>query len=102
MMKRYIVFCFSPEKHRLLFSDITKDSASSGIEIKQFRSNNNKNIFVNDFTSVKKVKFGKKTLQANIFTIKQMINECAIFDIVDVTGFIYNLQPKETHKNSAH
>ena len=54
MMKRYNVFCFSPEKHRLLFSDITKDSASSGAEIKRFRSNNNKNVIVNDFTSIKK------------------------------------------------
>ena len=53
MTKRYI-FCFSPEKHRLLFSDITKDSASSGTEIKRFRSNNNKNVIVNDFTSIKK------------------------------------------------
>ena len=50
---------------------------------------------------LKKVKFGKKTLQANIFTIKQVINESAIFDIVDVTGFIYNLQPKETYKKDA-
>ena len=26
-----------------------------------------------------------------------MINECSIFDKVDMTGFLYNLQPEVTH-----
>ena len=37
-------------------------------------------------------------LQVNIFTIKQVINECSIFDKVDMTGFLYNLQPEVTHE----
>ena len=36
--------------------------------------------------------FERKTLQSKIFAIEQVINECAIYDIVDVTGLIYNLQ----------
>ena len=86
--------CFSPEKHRL-FNDIINDSSHSGIEIKLFRSSDNNNdIIVNDFSSVKKTElnFGRKTLQSKIFTIEQVINECAIYDIVDVTGLVYNLQ----------
>ena len=44
------------------------------------------------------INFERKTLEANIFTIKQVINEYAIFDVVDLTGFIYNLQPEKTKK----
>ena len=92
--------CFSPEKHRL-FNDIINDSSHSGIEIKLFRSSDNNNdIIVNDFSSVKKTElnFGRKTLQSKIFTIEQVINECAIYDIVDVTGLVYNLQTEAEHE----
>ena len=44
------------------------------------------------------INFERKTLEANIFTIKQVINEYAIFDVVGLTGFIYNLQPEKTKK----
>lgn len=27
-----------------------------------------------------------------------MINECSIFDKVDMAGFLYNLQPEVTHE----
>ena len=92
--------CFSLEKHQL-FNDIMNDSSHSGIEIKRFRSSDNYNdIIVNDLSSVKKTKlnFERKTLQSEIFTIEQVINECAIYDIFDVTGFIYNLQTEAEHE----
>ena len=92
--------CFFLEKHRLSI-DIDKDSANSGIEFKRFCSRDNKNdIIVNDFTSVTKteVNFERKTLQANNFWTNQVINECAIFDIVDLTGFMYNVQSVVTHE----
>ena len=91
---------FSPAKHRL-FKDITNDSSHSGIEINRFRSSdNNSDIIVNEFSSVKKTKlnFERKTLQSEIFTIEQVINECAIYDIVDVTGLVYNLQTEAEHE----
>ena len=72
--------CFSAKKHRL-FNDIINDSFHSGIEIKRFCSrDNNNNIIVNDFSSVKKIErnFERKTLQSKLFTIEQVINECAI------------------------
>ena len=77
--------CFSPEKHRL-FPDIINDSSNSSIATKRFRSSDNNNdIIINDFSSVKKTEFTfeRKTLQLKIFTIEQVINECAIYDIVD-------------------
>ena len=94
------VCLFSPEKHRL-FNDIINDSSHSGIEIKRFRSSdNNTDIIVNDFSSVKKTElnFEKKTLQSKFFTIEQVIKECAIYDIADVTGLVYNLQTEAEHE----
>ena len=61
------------EKHQL-FNDIISDSSHSGLN------------------------FERKTLQSKIFTIKQLINECAIYDIVDVTGLVYNLQIEAEHE----
>ena len=92
--------CFSLEKHRL-FNDIINDSSHSGIEIKRFRSSDNtSDIIVNNFSSIKKteINFERKTSQSKIFTIKQGINECAIYDIVDVTGLLYNLQTEAEHE----
>ena len=54
--------------------------------MKRFRSSDNNNdIIINDFSSVKKTEFNfeRKTLQLKIFTIEQVINECAIYHIVD-------------------
>ena len=72
--------CFSPEKHQL-FNAIINDNSHSGIEIKRFHSSdNNNNIIKNDFSSVKKTElnFERKTLQSKIFTLEQVVNECAI------------------------
>ena len=91
--------CFSWEKHRL-FNNINV-SSHSGIEIKCFgSSDNNNDIIVNHFSSVKKtdLNFERKTLQSKCFTIEQVINECAIYDIVDVTGLVYNLQTEAEHE----
>ena len=52
--------CFSSEKHRL-FNDTINDSSHSGTEIKRFHSSDNNNdIIVNDFSSVKKTEFNLK------------------------------------------
>ena len=70
------------------------DSLHFGIEIKRFRSgDNNNDIIVNDFLAIKKTElnFERKTLQSKFFTIEHVINECAIYDKVDVTGLVYNL-----------
>ena len=90
--------CFSPEKHRL-FNDIINDSSHSGIEIKRSGDNDN-DIIVNNFSSVRKTElnFERKTLQSKFFTTEQVINECAIYDIVDVTGLVYNLQTEAEHE----
>ena len=91
--------CYSAEKHRL-FSDIISDTSHSGIEIKCFCFSYNIDIIVNDFSSVEKseLNFERKSLQLKIFTIKQEINECAIYDIVDVNGLEYNLKTETEHE----
>ena len=83
--------CFSKKCN--LFSEIANENTSNGIEIRRFRSSDiNDDIMVNDFTSVKRteVNFEKKTY-LKPSSIQQMNNECAIYDIVDVTGLTYNL-----------
>ena len=92
--------CFSPEKYAL-FNDISKDDNNTGIEIKRFRSSkNNEDIIVNNFSSVKKteVNFERKDFQRKPFTGQQVINECAIYDIVDISGLVYNLQQETTNQ----
>ena len=39
-----------------------------------------------------------KHYNQKFFTIEEVINECAIHDIVDVTGLVYNLQTKAEHE----
>ena len=90
--------CFSAEKQNL-FSDMANDNTSNGIGIKRFRrSDINEDIIVNDFTSVKRteVNFERKTFHVKPSSIYQINNECAIYDIVDVTGLIYNQQQETT------
>ena len=91
----YQVFVFPPEKHAL-FNDISKDDNNTWIEIKRFRSseNNEEDIIINDFSSVKKTElnFERKDFQRKLFTVEQVINKCAIYDIVDISGLVHNLQ----------
>ena len=57
-------------------------------------------MIVNDFSSVKKteVNFERKDFQRKPFTGQQVINECAIYDIVDISGLVYNLQQETTNQ----
>ena len=104
--------CFSPEKHAL-FNDISKDNNNAGIETKRFRSSEtNEYVIINDFSSVKKTeldfeskilrekknraRFRKEDFKRKPFTGQQVINECAIYDIVDKSGLVYNLQQETT------
>ena len=76
MMTHYVGVFVSPQR-----STGCSMTSHSGIEIKHFRSSDNNNdIIVNDFSSVKKTEFNfeRKTLHSIIFTIEQVIYECAI------------------------
>ena len=61
---------------------------------KQWRHNRH------DFSSVKKaeVNFERKDFQRNPFTVQQVINESAIYDIVGISGLVYNLQQERTNQ----
>ena len=37
-------------------------------------------------------------MELNIFTLTQRINECVISDLIDLKGFIYSVQSKETYE----
>ena len=92
--------CFSPEKH-VLFNNISKDDNNTGIKIKRFQSSeNNEDIIVNDFSSARKteVNFERKDFQRAPVTVQQVINKCAIYDIVDISGLVYNLQQETTNQ----
>ena len=92
--------CFSLEKHAQ-FNDISKEDNNTDIEIKWFQSSkNSEDIIVNDFSTVLKseVDFERKDFQRKPFTFQQIINECAIYDIVEVSGLVYNLQQETTNQ----
>ena len=77
------VVCFSPEKHKL-FSSIE--------DLKKLKVAENDNIIVKGFTSAKQIDlhFEKKTTKK--FSIKSIINECTLYDIVDISVPVFNLQ----------
>ena len=89
--------CFSTEKHKL-FSRVTNEEDDKiGIELKKYKRGDNNDIFITDFTSVKRTElnFQKKMFQPTFKTITEIMNECAIYEIVNVRGLVYNLQDEE-------
>ena len=78
--------CFSPEKHRF-FEKIANDNRNSGIKIKRFKFGNNDNeIMVNDFTSVKStdLDFTYKSPGLRNFAVQQIVNEYAIYEVANL------------------
>ena len=60
-----------------MFNDISKDDKSTRIGIKRFRSSQN-------------------NFQRKPFTVQQVINECAIYAIVDISGLVCRLGQETT------
>ena len=85
--------CFSPEKHKL-FTTVAQEGESNGLEIKRFKSApQNKDIIITDFSSAKKIELTfEKNIVAQTFTVNQIINECALYDIINTSALIFNLQ----------
>ena len=76
MMTHYSREFVSPQP----FNDNISGSCNSGTDIKRFCLSDNYNgIIVHDFLSVKKAElnFERRTFQSKIFTIEDVINECA-------------------------
>ena len=84
------------EKHRLFIKVSYTGSSHPGIEIEHFRYNND--ITVNDLLPVKKTEVNFERKQSIIFISEQVINECAIYDIIAVTGLVYNLQTEAEYR----
>lgn len=87
---------FSPEKHRL-FSTLSSEGEPSGVEIKKFKKDGD-DIIVSDFSSVKKtdLAFGKKEIPKQFSTVADVYNEKALYDIVNVSGFVFNLEEESS------
>ena len=85
------VVSFSLEKHKLLEKIQNQDT---GCESKRFRLNSKNEIIKNDYTSVREVQpnFQKIEKKRQFVTIAHINDELELYDIVNVTGIIYNLE----------
>ena len=71
--------------------------SNNGFEIKRFKlALQNKDIIVTDFSYAKRKKknrtYFEKNIVAQTFSVHQIINECSLFDIVNVSVLVFNLQ----------
>ena len=83
--------------HRVVYFSPEKDKLFSSIEdLKKLKIAENDNIIVKGFTSAKQIDlhFEKKTTKK--FSIKSIINECTLYDIVDISVPVFNLQELTT------
>ena len=66
--------------------------------MKKFRLNNKNEIIINDYASVQEVQlnFQKIEKKREFVTIAHINNESELYDIVNITRIIYNLEPVET------
>ena len=89
------VVSFSPEKHKLLEKIQNQDT---GCKLKKLRLNSKIEIIVNDYTSVREVQpnFRKIEKKRQFVTIAHIKNEPELYDIVNVTGIVYNLESVKT------
>ena len=86
---------FSPEKTEVIRKNKNQDT---GCEFKKFRLNKNE-IIINGYTSVREVQLIFRKIEKKIpqfVTIAHINNESKLYDIVNVAGTIYNLEPVET------
>ena len=87
--------CFSPNKYRQSEQN-ANDTSNNGIDIKSFKyGDNNSDIIVNDFSSVKgtELNFKHKAPELKTLTLQKVFNECPI---VNMKGLVYNLQNDTT------
>ena len=88
------VVSFSPEKCKLL-SKI--QSKNTNCELRKCRSNSKEEIIINDYISVKEIEltFEKKEKKRSFVSVAFVNNEAQLYDIVNITGFVYNESPIE-------
>ena len=82
--------CYSPEKHQL-FKNISQERAQNiGAETKRYRGD--KNLTVNDYSSVKKrnLDFEERKVELCYLNISTIMNERPLYDILHVHGLLFN------------
>ena len=92
---------FSPEKHKLLEKIQNQDT---GCELKRFHLNSKNEIIINGYTSVREVQpnFQKIEKKRQFVTIAHINDESELYDIVNVTGTIYNLETLDKIEKKIH
>ena len=90
-------FPFHQKKHKKLEKIQNQDT---DCELKKFCLNNKNEIIINDYTSVREVQpnFQKILKKRQFVTIAHINNESELYDIVNITGIIHNLEPVEKNK----
>ena len=89
------VVSFLPEKHKHLPKIKAKHSKC---ELRKCCSNSKEEIIINDYTSVKEIEpiFEKKENKRSLVSVLFVNNEAQLYDVVSITGFVYNVSPIET------
>ena len=66
-------------------------------ELSKCRSNSKEEIIINGYTSVKEIEpaFEKKEKKRSFVSVAFVNNEAQLYDIVNITGFVYNVSPIE-------
>ena len=83
--------------HRVVYFFPFKDKLFSSIEdLKKLKIAENDNIIVKGFTSAKQIDLHFEKKITKKFSIKSIINECALYDIVDISVLVFNLQELTT------
>ena len=84
------VVSFSPEKCKRL-SKI--QSKNTNCELRKCRSNSKEEIIINDYISVKEIEltFEKKEKKRSFVSVAFVNNEAQLYDIDNITGFVYNV-----------
>ena len=88
------VVSFSPEKYKFL-SKI--QSKNTNCELRKCHSNSKEETIINDYISVKEIEltFEKKEKKRSFVSVAFVDNEAQLYDIVNITGFVYNVSPIE-------
>ena len=83
--------------HRVVYFSPEKDKLFSSIEdLKKLKVAENDNIIVKGFTSAKQIDLHFEKKITKKFSIKSIINECTLYDIVDISVPVFNLQELTT------
>ena len=74
-----------------------KFKPKTNCELRKCRSSSKEEIIINYYTSVKEIEptFEKKEKKCSFVSVAFVNNEAQLYDVVNITGFVYNVSPIE-------